>query len=99
MIDLNEPLSEEEASELCDNLARRVVGLGLATVAILFLDMHRPLSRLAGQAVVAASPIMAPVFGIDGVGEFSRLLYHEGGTEQLIQRIEALSASRAEDAA
>ncbi|MCC6484444.1 MAG: hypothetical protein IT209_06305 [Armatimonadetes bacterium] len=98
MIDLNEPLAPEQAEELCRRIARRVVRLGLATPAILFLDMHRPLSRLAGQALLVASPVLAPVFGLDGVGEFSRLMYQDGGAERLIGHIEAMHAARVKEA-
>ncbi len=90
MINLHEPLSDEQAGEMCEAFARRVVALGLTTPAILFLEMHRPLSRLAGQALVVASPVLAPVFGLNGVGAFTRLLYHPGGADRLIARIEEL---------
>lgn len=89
MIDINEPLLPDEAEQIGEALASRVVRMGLATPAILFLEMHRPLSRLAGQAVVVASPVLAPVFGLEGVGNFSRLVYHPGGIDLMIEKIEA----------
>lgn len=99
MIDLNEPLKPEEADDLCRKIAEKVVALGLVTPAILFLDMHRPLSRLAGQALLVASPVLAPALGLDGVSGLSRLIYQEGGTERLIQRIEEAHAARRGNAA
>ncbi len=88
MIELTEPLTEEQANTLCRSIADRVVALGLASPAIFALEMHRPLSRLAGQAMVAATPVLAPVFGVEGVGNVSRLLYHPGGVDMLVRAIE-----------
>lgn len=97
MIDLHEPLTDQQAGDMCEALARRVVALGLTTPTVLFLEIHKPLSRLAGQALIVASPILAPVFGLDGVGAFSRLVYHPGGIDRLIARIEELADSKKED--
>lgn len=90
MIDISTPLSQDEARAVADSVARRVVGLGLALPAILFLEMHRPLGRLAGQAVVVATPVLAPVFGLGGMQGLSRLLYHPGGIDLMIESIEDL---------
>jgi hypothetical protein len=96
VIDLTAPLSREEAVEMADALARRVVGMGLSVPAILMLEMHRPLSRLAGQALVAATPVLGPALGAGGVQKLARLLYHPGGIELMIDRIEELRDARKE---
>lgn len=94
MIDLEQPLTDEQADVICERIAARVVSLGLATPAILFLEMHRPFARIAGQAVVVASPVLAPAFGLDGVGQFSRLVYHPGGLDRLLVAIETKANAR-----
>jgi len=96
VIDLHAPLSREEALETADALARRVVRLGLFVPAILMLEMHRPLSRLAGQALVAATPVLGPALGAEGMQKLARLLYHPEGIELMIDRIEELRDARGE---
>lgn len=96
MINFNDPLSQEQAEAIASRIAEKAVGLGLAIPAILFLEMHRPLGRLASQALVVGSPVLAPVFGIDGVGNFSRLIYHPEGIELLVSKIEEYQQMRVE---
>ncbi len=98
MIDLTAPMDREEAVQTADALARRVVRLGLSVPAILALEMHRPLSRLAGQALVAATPVLGPVLGATGMQKLSRLLYHPGGIDLMIERIEELRDAEREGA-
>ncbi len=98
MIDLTEPLTDAQADEICEFLAGRVVGLGLTVPAILALEMHRPLTHLASHALVAISPILAPVLGIDSIGSFGRLIHHPGGVDKLITSIEKHSDTKEKEA-
>lgn len=94
MMDISRPLEPDEAARIGRALAEKVVALGLVTPALLVLEMHRPLSRLAGQALVAATPVLAPVFGLSGVESFSRLLYHPGGIDLLADAIDEMANAK-----
>lgn len=87
-------LSPEDRDKLIEELARKIVGKGLETPAIMFLEMHKPVAFLAGQSLMVASPFLAPLFGIEGVNRYSRLLSEEGSVELLIRRIEDISAEK-----
>ncbi|MCH8979385.1 MAG: hypothetical protein IH945_09125 [Armatimonadetes bacterium] len=56
--------------------------------AILFLEMHKPISRLAGNALIVFAPFVAPFVGIDNVHNYSRMLMQPGNVEKLILRLE-----------
>ena len=87
-------LSSEERDQLIENLARKIVDRKLETPAILFLEMHKPVAFLGSQALLAASPILAPLFGLEGPEKYSRLLGSIDNVEMLIQKIEDLADER-----
>ena len=87
-------LSSEERDQLIDNLARKIVDRKLETPAILFLEMHKPVAFLGSQALLAASPILAPLFGLQDTEKYSRLFSSIDNVEMLIRRIEDLSEER-----
>ncbi|HET6452987.1 MAG TPA: hypothetical protein VFI02_01160 [Armatimonadota bacterium] len=87
-------LSSEERDKLIENLARKIVDRRLETPAILFLEMHKPVAFLGSQALLVASPILAPLFGMEGPEKYSRLFSSIDNVEKLIQRIEDLSEER-----
>ena len=87
-------LSSEERDRLIDELARKIVSRGLETPAILFLEMHKPVSFLASQSLLVASPFLAPIFGIEGVEKYSRLFGSQENVELLIRRIENLAEEK-----
>ncbi len=76
-----DPLAPEDQA-LLERLARRVVELRLETPAILTLETARPLSVLAGQAMLFFEPFAQMLFRFD---EYRRLA-------ALIERREALEA-------
>jgi hypothetical protein len=87
-------LSPEERDALIDELAKKVVDRRLETPTIMFLEMHKPVAFLAGQSMIVAGPLLSPLFGVDGMRKFSRLLSGEGNVERLIRRIEDLADER-----
>jgi len=87
-------LSSEERDELIENLARKIVDRKLETPAILFLEMHKPVAFLGSQALLVASPILAPLFGLEGTEKYSRLFSSIDNVEKLIQKIEDLAAEK-----
>jgi hypothetical protein len=87
-------LTPEERDRIVESWAQKVVGRGLETPAILFLEMHKPLSFIASQAVIVGSPLAAPFFGFENIHRFSKILEDRKNVELLIQRIEELAAER-----
>jgi hypothetical protein len=84
---LNETDPEREEA-MVDRLAEEVSKRGLEVPAVIFLEMHRPLANVAGHALLAASPFLAPFLGVDRVGDYSRLLADPKNVCRLIDRIE-----------
>lgn len=92
-----EPADKPEPGErdiLIDELAQKVVDKRLETPVIMFLEMHKPISFLASQAMVAAEPILVPLFGPEGVEKYRMLFDSPENVELLIERIEDLSDER-----
>ncbi len=84
----NDELSDERRDELIDKLAGKVVKHGMATPAILFLEMHKPFAFLASQSVILASGFLAPFVGIQNVQDYSMLIESRENIGRLITRIE-----------
>lgn len=84
-------LSAEDQA-LIDGLARRVVGMGMAVPAILFLESSKPLSFLGAQAMVFFEPFVKTFFAADGYTRMGRLMEDRENVERLIRRIEGLDA-------
>lgn len=91
-VDLCTPLTEEQKNEVIESLAQKVAGKRLEMPAVLFLEMHKPLSFVASQSLLVAMPFLAPFFGAQGVADFSKLFSERENVEALIDRIEQLSA-------
>jgi hypothetical protein len=94
MPQMDEPLSAEERDKLIDEVARKIVGRRMESPAILFLEMHKPVTFIASQGMVAMSPFLAQIFGRDGVRKYAQLLSSADNLELLIRRIEDLSEER-----
>jgi hypothetical protein len=85
------PNTEDPALDpLLDRVATQVVRRGLVTPAVFFLELHRPLSFLAGQATHALQPFLAPLFGYETVQRLARLLEDPANVDRLLDRIEQL---------
>jgi hypothetical protein len=87
-------LPEAERDAVIENIAKKTVEHRMATPAILFLEMHKPVSFFASQSLVVLSPFTAPCVGMDNVQDASKLLEKRENVEKLIQRIEELSAEQ-----
>jgi hypothetical protein len=73
---------------LFDRIAEEVVRRGLATPAVFFLELHRPLGFIAGQATLLFSPFLGALFGLQNVRELARLLGDPATVDRLLERIE-----------
>jgi len=90
--DITTPLSDERRAEVIDAIARKIVGRRLETPAVLFLDMHKPLSFIASQVMLVGLPFLGIFFGAQPVADVSKLFADPANVEALIARIEELSA-------
>ena len=89
-----EPEGKPEPGErdiLIEELAQKVVDRKLETPVIMFLEMHKPISFLASQAMIVAEPVLVPLFGPEGVQKYRKLFNSPENVELLIERIEDLS--------
>jgi hypothetical protein len=84
-----EDLTDQETEELLDKLAGMVRKRRLEAPAIMFLEMNKPLARIAGNAMIVFTPFLAPIVGLDNVHNYSRLLMDRENVEKLICRLEA----------
>jgi len=85
------PLSDDA---LLDRLAARIVELRLEVPAILALESGRPLSVVAGQAMLFLEPLVQTLFGLADYRRYAALIQKRESIEDLMRRIE----SRAEAA-
>jgi hypothetical protein len=95
---LDTPLTPEESARWIDKAARQVVDRGLSIPAILTLEMHRPIAFTLGQGMVAATPLLGPLLGLDRMSGITRVLCAPGGVDSLIRRIEELNEMKGEPA-
>ncbi|MBI3945806.1 MAG: hypothetical protein HY321_07795 [Armatimonadetes bacterium] len=84
-------LSEEARAELVESLARRVTERRLEMPAVLFLEMHKPIAFLGGQALAVAAPLLGALFGYENVQRLALFVQSPENIEALTQRIEAMS--------
>ena len=89
----SESLTSDERL-LLDRLAARVVDLHLELPAILTLEGGKPLSVLAGQAMIFFEPFIQTLFSFPDYRRFAQLIERRDAVEALIQTIER----RADDA-
>lgn len=87
----DDQLSPEDRDKLIGELASKIVGRRMETPAVLFLEMHKPVTFLASQSLLVASPFLVPLFGAEGVHRFSRLFASAENVDLLIEKIEELA--------
>jgi hypothetical protein len=68
----------------------------METPAILFLEMHKPISFFASQGLIVSSPFVAPIVGLDNLRIAARLFEKRENVELLIRRIEDLTIEKQE---
>lgn len=85
-----EPSDEQRA--VVDRVCGEVVRRRLATPALMFLEMSRPLNYLAAQTLHFFAPFVSIVAGGQGHRHFSAFLEKRGSIDFMVQRIEELEA-------
>ena len=79
---------------LLDKLARRVVELRLETPALLTIETARPLSVLAGQAMLFFEPFAQALFRLPDYRRLAALIERRDALEALATRIEQAADER-----
>lgn len=87
----DKPLTEEERKEIAEKIAREIKKRKLEAVAILALEMHKPLANVAGHAALAFSPFLIPVLGFQFVDRYSQFISERENIETLIRLLEQTS--------
>ncbi len=83
-----EDLTPEQAEEMIENLADKIVRRRMEAPAIMFLHSHKPLANVLGHASIVFSPFIAPFVGWDRMNDYSRLLTTRRHWERLVEVIE-----------
>ena len=81
-------LTDSETEELIEKAAVEIEKRKLTAPAVLFLEMHKPLSFIGGQAAIVFAPFIVPFVGFDFVNNYSRLFSKRDNIERLIVRLE-----------
>ncbi len=84
-----EELTEEEVQSLIEKASAEIKRRKMEVPAVMFLEMHKPLSFVGSQTAVALSPFLVPLFGFQGVNNYSRLFSKREYVERLIRAIES----------
>ena len=89
----HEPLAEADLA-LLERLARRVAELRLETPALLTLETARPLSVLAGQAMLFFEPFAQALFQFTEYRRIAALVERREALEALVGMIERAADER-----
>jgi hypothetical protein len=84
-----DPTEEERA--IVDRLCRILVRRRMTVPAVAFLEMSRPLNRVAAQALYFFQPVASLALTGDDYNRFARFLEKSGSIEYLCRRIEDLA--------
>lgn len=87
-----EPTGSER--EIAERVCREVVRRRMATPALMFLEISRPLNYLGSQAMHFFAPIVTALVEKDGYRTFAAFLERRGSIDYLCRQIEALEAEQ-----
>jgi hypothetical protein len=87
-------LTEEETQALLDRCANEIRRRQLEAPAIVFLEMHKPISNVFAHAGLTMAPFLVPLFGFDFVNDYSNLLQKRDNVERLICMLEEIRAEK-----
>ena len=84
--------STEDERAVAEKVCRMVVRRGMSVPAVAFLEMSRPLNRLAAQALYFFQPVASLALTGDDYNRFARFLERSGSIDYFCRRIEDLAA-------
>lgn len=76
--------------DLIERLSRAIVGRGLATPALIFLETFRPLHFVGSQATHFFAPFLGALGSEDSARELADFLEQRGSIDFICRRIEEL---------
>ena len=91
----NEDSVAAQQQELAERLARRIVGLGLGPVAILFIESARPLNFVGSQLLHFFAPFVHAFGQFPDYEILAKLLENRDSIDQLLEAIEKEEELRA----
>lgn len=77
----------EDDARLAHELAHAIAERGLATVAILIIEMFKPLGVLGSQLLLLIEPLLAPQARLKS-RRYALLLEQEGGPDRLLEALQ-----------
>ncbi len=83
------PIDSKRRDEIVNAIAERVRQFGVIVPAIFFLEMHKPLSYVGGQAMHFFAPIVGTFF--ETFEDYAYFFDDRNNVELLIQRLEAIA--------
>ena len=89
-------IPSDEQRAVVDRVCREVVRRHLATPALMFLEMSRPLNYITAQALHFFAPFVSIVAGGQGHRHFAAFLERRGSIDYMVRRIEELEAETIE---
>jgi hypothetical protein len=87
----SEPAIGSEDRALLERVAGRIVELHLEVPALLTLEGARPMSLLAGQAMIFFEPLVQPLLGFGDYRRFAALVERREVLDALVTAIEERS--------
>ncbi len=81
----------EFAERAVERGARWIVERGLATPAVLLLELHKPVAPIGSMMLLGAMPFVGPFVGFGAMERLALFVEDRGNVERLIRRIEDLS--------
>ena len=87
-------LTEEQTQALLDKCANEIRRRQLEAPAIVFLEMHKPVSNVFAHAGLTLAPFLVPLFGFDFVNDYSNLLQKRDNVERLICMLEVARSEK-----
>jgi hypothetical protein len=82
----------DEEREVVERLCRILVRRRMQVPVLAFLEMSRPLNRVAAQALYFFQPVASLALTGDDYNRFARFLEKSGSIDYLCRRIEDLAA-------
>ncbi len=81
------PLTPQERTELVSELSVAIRKRGMETPVYFLLETHRPLGFILSQSVVALTPMLAPLLGLERMEKAVRLLGDPVALDALLQNL------------
>ncbi|MEW6032027.1 MAG: hypothetical protein AB1645_03990 [Bacillota bacterium] len=85
-------MTPEQRDQIIESVAQRIFKLGMATPAMLFLEGHKHLGRIAGNTLHVLSPGLGVLFPM--VDHYGQILQDKDAVMILVERLQELEEER-----